>query len=106
MSIELTIIISVLSLSFAVYSGLKSIKRNEKHDTAEEAKNEAVVITKLENIQTNVIELKTEMKGYKEDVQHVRELAIRDEESLKSLHKRVNKLEEIILPAHVKELIE
>ena len=30
MSIELTILISVLSFSFAVYSGLKSIKRNEK----------------------------------------------------------------------------
>ena len=36
MTLELSIVISVLSVSFALYSGISNLKRNDNEDTAEE----------------------------------------------------------------------
>ena len=57
MSIELTILISVLSFSFAVYSGISNMKRNAKKDTAEDAAQLTTVIVKLENINNGISEM-------------------------------------------------
>lgn len=98
MTIEITatILISVISLSFAIYSGLKSLRRTEKNDAAQDAANEASVMVKLDNIQTSMIEMKTELKGYREEVMCLTEKVIRNEESLKSLHKRVDRMEQVL----------
>lgn len=96
MSIELTILISVVSVSAAVYFGLKSTRRAEKQDVESDAAERSAVMVKLENIQTGVIELRTELKSYKEEMQRINEQTIRNEESLKSLHKRVDRMETLL----------
>lgn len=90
---ELTITISILSVAFAIFFGLSTRNRNTKKDTQEEAREDATVITKLENIQNTMIEVKTEMKSYRDEVKEVREDNIRTSESLKQLHKRVDTVE-------------
>lgn len=99
LSILLTVcalLISFLSLAYAVHSGTKSSSRTERRDTQEEATRDAAVMVKLENLQTMMIEMKAEMKSDREDVKRMTEMFIRNEESLKSLHKRVDRIDKIL----------
>lgn len=94
MTIELTILISVISISFAIYSGVSNLKRNQKIDTKTDATEMTTVIVKLENIGNGISEIKTEMSNVKEDVKEIRERVIRVEESSKQAHKRIDTIEE------------
>lgn len=96
MTIEITILISSLSVAFAIFFGISTKNRNARKDTQEEAARDAAMMAKMENIQTTLIEFKTELKGYREEVDNVKEQGIRNEESLKSLHKRVDRLEKLV----------
>ena len=96
MTIEISFLISGLSVAAAIYFGISTKNRNTKKDTQEEAGRDAAMMAKMENIQTTLIEFKTELKGYREEVDSVKEQGIRNEESLKSLHKRVDKVEQTV----------
>ena len=93
MTIEFTILLSIISVAAAVFFGLSTRARNKEKDVEEDAENKAAIMVKLENIQTGQIEMKTELKGYREEVRRVTEQAVRNEESLRSLHKRVDRME-------------
>ena len=58
MTIELGLLISVISVGFAVLTGTLAIRRNNKTDDQEEAKQNTVIIVKLENIADDVKEIK------------------------------------------------
>lgn len=92
----ITIIISIVSTSFAIYFGLTTRSRNTREDVQEEAHRDSRVIAKLESISENITEMKVEMRNYREEVQAIREQTIRNEESLKSLHKRVDRMEQLL----------
>lgn len=96
MTVEISLLISGLSVAAAIFFGISTKNRNTKKDTQEEAGRDAAMMAKMENIQTTLIEFKTELKGYREEVDNVKEQGIRNEESLKSLHKRVDKVEQIV----------
>lgn len=81
MTLELSIVISVLSVSFALYSGISNLKRNDKKDTAEETAQLTTVIVKLENIGDGVSEIKSDMKNVKGEVQELRERLVAVEQS-------------------------
>lgn len=93
---EITILISALSLSFAVYSGLKNMRRADKKEVQSEAARDSAIMTKLENMQSMIVEMKAEMRQDRQDVKEMTEKFIRNEESLKSLHKRVNRIEQLL----------
>lgn len=93
MTIEISLALTFISVAAALYFGISSKKRGDKGEAQEQAKTDAAIMVKLENIQTSMIEMKTEVKGFREEVQRVNEQAIRNEESLKSLHKRVDAME-------------
>ena len=86
MTLELSIVISVLSVSFALYSGISNLKRNDKKDTAQLT----TVIVKLENIGDGVSEIKSDMKNVKGEVQELRERLVAVEQSAKSAHHRLD----------------
>lgn len=92
MTLELSIVISVLSVSFALYSGISNLKRNDKKDTAEETAQLTTVIVKLENIGDGVSEIKSDMKNVKGEVQELRERLVAVEQSAKSAHRRLDGL--------------
>ena len=93
MTIEVALVISLVSVVFGVWSGLMNIKRKEKKDTKNDASELTTVIVKLENIGTGITEIKSEMSNVKNDVKETREKIIRVEESTKQAHKRLDNLE-------------
>lgn len=105
MTIELSLLLSGVSIAFAIFFGISTRSRNVKKDTQEEAREDATVLIKLENIQTAITEVKTEMNGYRNEMKEVREYYFRAQESLKSLHKRVDRIDSIIdgMHQHIEE---
>ena len=101
MTIEVSILLTGISVAGALYFGLSTKKRNEKNDTKaeaekavsdtkEEAKNDTLVMMKLEMISDDLKEIKTENRNFREDIATLRERVAKVESSLKSYHKRLD----------------
>lgn len=93
MRIEAALLISIVSVIFGVYSAFVNIKRNENSDVKKDASEMTTVIVKLENINTGITEIKSELSNVKSDIKDDREKIIRIEESLKSAWKRIETIE-------------
>lgn len=93
MTIEVALLISVISVGFGVYSSVTSQKRNEKQDSKKDAADMTTVIIKLENIGNGITEIKTEMNNVKKEQRESRDRIITVEESSKQAHKRLNAIE-------------
>lgn len=78
----------------------------EAIQTQDEAREDATILTKLENIQNTMIEVKSEMRSYRNEMKEIREYYIRASESLKQLHKRVDRIDKIIDESHPHQYIE
>ena len=96
MTIELSLLLSGISVAAAVFFGLSTRSRTVKQDAEDEASEKTTVMVKLDTLQTAMIELKSEVKGYRDDVRELMTMAVRNEESLKSLHKRVDVIEQMV----------
>lgn len=96
MPTEVALLISILSVAFAIFSGVINLKRNQSHDDKLEATQLTSVIVKLENISTGVTEIKSEIKSVKEDTKKNSERLTRVEESAKQAHKRLDGMEPFI----------
>lgn len=92
--ISTAIVISVLSLSFSVYMGLKGNKRTDSKDLEERVKSDTRINMKLDNISTTMTELKTEITSIRDVVTNHNERLIKVEQSVKSAHHRLDFLEE------------
>lgn len=92
MTIEIGILISVISISFAIYSGLKNIKRNDSKDIKNDAATMTTVIVKLENISTGISEIKSEVQSIKADQKEDHDKLIETIASAKQAHKRIDDL--------------
>ena len=94
MSVELTVLIPVISVGFAIYAGLSNLKRNQSQDDRNSASQMTAIVVKLENISNGVTEIKSEMSNVKEDIRENRERTIKIEESVKQAHKRLDSFEQ------------
>ncbi len=92
MTIELTIILSVLSVAAAIYFGLAGKRRNDQQDTRRETSDMTTVVVKLENIGNGVNEIKSDLRNIREDVTENRERIVAVEASAKQAHKRLDEL--------------
>lgn len=92
MTIEIALLISVISVSFAIYAGISNLKRNQKLDAKTDATELTTVIIKLENIGAGIAEIKAEMNSVKNDIREDRERIVKVEESAKQAHKRLDEL--------------
>lgn len=90
MTIEVSLLISVLSVGFAIYMGVSNMKRNKATDDRKEATEMTTVIVKLENISNDTKEIKNELRSVRNEVGELRERVIITEQAAKSLHKRVD----------------
>jgi len=93
MTIEVALLISIISVSFGVYSGVVSQKRNDRQDSKKDATDMTTVIVKLENIGTGITEIKTEMNNVKSEQRYSRDRIIECEQSIKSAWKRIDIIE-------------
>lgn len=96
MTIEIALLISIVSVFFAIVFGINSMRRGQKADDKKEQSDMTTVIVKLENIQAATNEIKNDIKSVKADVRANSEDIVRMDESLKSAWKRINELAEKI----------
>lgn len=94
MTIEVALLLTGISVAFAIYFGISSKQRNDRKDTAETAEQTAttntLMMTKLENIADDVKDIKRDYKETRQEVQELRDRVLITEQSLKSYHKRLD----------------
>ena len=93
MTIEVSVIVSGVSIAAALYFGILNVRRQNKSDDKSEATQTATIIVKLEDISRDTNDIKNELKDLKTDVKSHTEQIVRLDESLKSAWKRINCLE-------------
>lgn len=86
MSIEITILISVVSICCTIFA----TARNRKKDTRDRATQDTTVLIKLENIQTGINDIKKDVLGVKEDMKALEHRMTVVEQSAKQAHKRLD----------------
>lgn len=92
MTIELSLLISGISVAAAVYFAIKGSNRAEKADIKSETASLTTVIVKLETIGTGITEIKTELAKVKNDMQEDHDRLVKVEESLGTLWRRHDEL--------------
>ena len=96
MTIEIStaIIVSVLSLGFSIFMGLKNNKRTNVKDIEERVKNDTRINMKLDNIAESINAVKDEVLEMRGEISSHNDKIIKLEESVKQAHKRINELVE------------
>lgn len=97
MTIEVALLISIISVTAAIIFGFAAFRRGQKADDRSEQDAMTRVIVKLESINADTNEIKNDIKSVKADVRHNSEQIIRVDESLKSAWKQINEIN-----AHIK----
>lgn len=91
MTIEVAIVISAISLGFALYQGISNLKRNQRQDVSRDTSQLTTVIVKLENIGNDVSEIKTDLRDVKDDIKDHSMKIVKLEQQVKALEKNVFK---------------
>ena len=93
MTIEVTILVSVVSVCFAVYFGLKSSRRNDIKDIQEKAERDTRINIKLDDISGDVKDVKYDISSVKKKVDEIDRRLLVVEQSVKSAHHRIDRLD-------------
>jgi len=90
MSIEISLLLTGVSVAFAIFFGLKSNRRNDVKDIEERAANNAKVNMKLDTISVAVNDIKYDITATRNEVKDLRERVVSVEQSTKSAHHRLD----------------
>lgn len=92
LSIEIAVLISIVSVSVALFFGLKNNRRAERCEDQKDAADMTTVSVKLDFIRSDVSEIRTGMRGMQEESKDTRERLIAVEQSTKQAHKRIDQM--------------
>lgn len=90
----IAVLISIISVSGALFFGLRNNKRADVTEIERKATETATINVKLDQIGTDVRDIKYDITGLKKDVQGLNERMIIVEQSTKSAHHRLDDLAE------------
>lgn len=90
MTIEIALLISIVSVAFSIFFGVKSSKRTDTKDIEERVKENTRINVKLDNITQTTQEIKSEISSMREDIKSHNDRLIKLEESVKSAHHRID----------------
>ena len=90
MTVEVALVISIVSVVFSVYFGLKNSKRTDTKDIEDRVKENTRIKVKLDNITQTTQEIKSEISSMREDIKSHNDRLIKLEESVKSAHHRID----------------
>lgn len=93
MTIEVTILISVVSVAFAIFFGLKSNRREDVKAIEERATKNAEINYKLDAISGTVNDIKYDVSATRKKVDDLDKRLIIVEQSSKSAHHRIDRME-------------
>ena len=94
MQVEIAYLISIVSLAFSVFFGLKSSKHTDTKDIEERVKDNTRINMKLDAIAGTTQEIKSEISTMREEIKKHNDKIIKFEQSLISAHHRLDTLEE------------
>lgn len=94
MQIELTILISVVTVALSAYFGLKNTKRTDTKDIEKRAKENTRINFKLDSIADLNREIKGEVSAMRDDIKAHNDKIIKLEENCKSAHHRIDGIEQ------------
>lgn len=89
MNIELATVISAVAMIVTVINVFTGLRRASKNETRAESSELTTVIVKLENIGKDVDEIKTDIRGVREDIKDHAERIVGVEQQIKVLNKAV-----------------
>lgn len=93
MSIEVTVLISAVSVAFAIFFGLKNNRRADTKDIEERTKDMVAVNLKLDFISKQTNEIKEQISSLVKEVQNHGVKIAELEQSAKSAHHRLDAIE-------------
>ena len=93
--IEITLLISIISVSFSVFFGLKNSRKTDEKDITERITRDTRTDMKLDEIGSNVREVKETVKNIQNDIKDHEGRIVKIESSLKAEHKRLDELFEL-----------
>lgn len=96
MTIEVALLISVVSVSFAIYTGLSNKKRNDTSDIKKDAAETATINVKLDTINRGVDDIKLEQKSISKDIKELSDRVLVVEQSAKSAHHRIDEIKDVV----------
>lgn len=91
---ELLTAISVISTLCAIVFGYAAFARNGKKDTADEARNDATILTEIGYIKANTEDIKRKQEKQDEQYLRIAERMTAVESSAKQAHHRLDRLEQ------------
>ena len=101
MTIEVALLISLVSVAFSVFFGLKNNRRTDEKDIADRIARDTRTDMKLDEISADVKEVKETVKNIQNDVKDHEGRIVKLEASYKAEHKR---LDEVFRMANIKEV--
>ena len=98
MTVEITlaVLVSVASLSFSVYMGLKNNKKTDEKEIAQRVERDTEVKMTLNEIRNDVKEVKETVKSIQNDVKDHEGRIVKLEASFKRLHERLDEVFRIL----------
>jgi septal ring factor EnvC (AmiA/AmiB activator) len=90
MTVEMSFLISVVSVSASIIFAYANYKKSANTDIKKEAAETATINVKLDSISKGVDDIKLEQKSTNRDVKDLCERMIAVEQSTKSAHKRID----------------
>lgn len=96
MTVEVALVVSVVSVVFSVFFGLKNSKRTDNRDIADRVRENTRINVKLDNICATTQEIRNEISSMREDIKSHNDRLIKVEESIKSAHHRLDSVEQRI----------
>lgn len=96
MTIELAVLISVVSVCASVFFGLKSAKRNDTQDTSTQTALLTRMEVKIDILNDSVEEIKAELKEHRRELGEHGERIAKVESSAKQAHKRLDDIEAVL----------
>ena len=93
MTIEITILISIISVAFAIYFGLKSNRRSDVKDIEERVSRDTKINIKLDDISSDVKDVKYDIASVRKKIDDIDHRLVVVEQSTKSAHHRIDRME-------------
>lgn len=96
MSIEIALLISIISVAFSVFFGLKDSKKSDVKDIEDRVARDTKTDMKLDEISKDVKEVKETVRNIQNDVKDHEGRIVKLEASYKAVHRRVDEIHDIL----------
>lgn len=88
----IAILISIVSVVFSIFFGMKNNKRTDTKDIEERVKQNTKINMKLDNINSTTQDIKSQLSSVRSDIQKNNDKLIVLEQSCKQAHKRIDEI--------------